>query len=55
MAAIRHSLTDGTVEILHAEKMRGDLDVPPDRRQDSRFENWYVPFTKARTTGKEST
>jgi hypothetical protein len=41
--AVGGALANGSVEILHTEQMRGDERVPPDVRQNSRFEDWNVP------------
>lgn len=41
--AIRGTLANRSIEVLHAEQMRGDERVPPGVRQYSRFEELDVP------------
>jgi hypothetical protein len=41
--AVRGTLANWSIEVLHAEQVRGDKRVPPGVRQYSRFEELNVP------------
>jgi hypothetical protein len=41
--AIRGTLANWSIEVLHVEQVRGDKRVPPGVRQYSRFEELNVP------------
>lgn len=43
------ALADGSVEVLHTEQMRGDERVPPNVRQNSRFEGFERALIEARS------